>query len=128
MIKSAFEAICDRAQNVEVRYVCLMEKVPFYGGPEEGGWWGEDVNLVAFQECPSETVARELEARVVTLATELQVESKKEYGNQCIRELEWLEARGLDSDFLPEPDGPTEYCVLVTQGIPQNVRGNREYS
>jgi hypothetical protein len=35
--------------------------------------------------------------------------SKKQHNKQLSDSLEWLEARGLDADFLPEPDGPSEY-------------------
>lgn len=127
-IQDAFNAVCDKAKNVETWHVVLMESVQFYGGPEEGGWYGTDSHVIAFQEFPSQELADAAADKVRLLAEELSQQSKKEYGDQCLRELDWLDARGLEADYLPEPDGPASYYVTVSQGIPENRRGDRQYS
>lgn len=126
--QAAFEAVCKEAKPAEGFYVCLMESVPFYGGPEEGGWWGRDTHLVAYQHYPTEEQADAAVKQVEKLAKELSDESRKDFGEQCLREMEWLNARGLDADFLPEPDGESEFYVLKCEGLPEESRGCRQYS
>jgi hypothetical protein len=101
--------------------------VPYYGSPEEDGWWGRNTYVVAFKEYPTEELAQAAAEQVRKLAKELTDRSRCEYGEHCLREMEWLEARGLDVDFLPEPNGPSEYSVWVTNKIPQNNYGFRHY-
>lgn len=62
-IEAAFDAICTEAQRTDQWYVCLMVSVPFYGGPEEGGWWGEDSHCVKFQCFPTEDMAEQVKER-----------------------------------------------------------------
>lgn len=126
-VEAAFHAVCKEAITPDRWYVALMEKHPYYGGPEEGGWWGTDTYVVAFEQFPTEELAREAAEKVEKLAYELGEEAHKEHGEQCLRELDWLEARGLDADWLPEPDGPSEYFVTVSSGIPEERRGCRHY-
>lgn len=126
-LEHAFHEVCNKAIKCEGCYVALMERVPFYGGPEEGGWWGTDTNVVAYQHFPSEELAHAAADRVRELAEKLSVEAKREYGQQCLREMEWLDARGLDADYLPEPDGEREYYVTVTDELPTPSYGCRHY-
>jgi len=128
-IRQAFETICNEATESTNWYVSLVEKISYYGGPEEGGWWGNDIELIAFQQYPSEELANAAAEKIKTLAEELTTQAQAEYGQHCLDSMEWLEARGLDADFLPEPDGPSEYSVRVTEGEPaQPSRGCRQYS
>jgi hypothetical protein len=108
-------------------YVTLMERVPFYGGPEEGGWWGEDHRIVAYQAFSTEEAAQAAFNGVQTLAAELSAEARTEFGKRCLRESAWLEARGLDDNFLPEPDGDSEFYVLMSEGLPEESHGSRHY-
>lgn len=126
-IKQAFHAAIENAKAPEQWYVALMEESQYYGGPEEGGWWGTDTHLVAFAEFQREDDARNAAKDVQELAEELEAECRKEHGKQCLREMEWLEARGLDADFLPKPDGPTTYHVVVSNGLPRERFGSRHY-
>jgi hypothetical protein len=105
-----------------------MEKAPYYGGPEEGGWSGEDHIVVAYQEYPSKELAEKEKEKIESLAEEFNQEERRGYGDHCLRTMEWLEQKGLDADFLPEPDGPSEYYVMVTNTIPQNSYGSRQWS
>jgi hypothetical protein len=126
-IHDAFFQVCKEAINTEEWYVSLMQHEQYYGGPEEGGWWGTDTHVVAFKVYPSEQLADDAKTLIAKLAEELTIECQKEHGQQCLREMDWLEARGLDADWLPEPDGPTRYSVIVSQGIPEETRGPRHY-
>jgi hypothetical protein len=87
--------------------------VPFYGGPEEGGWWGHDTVLEAYQQFPTKEAAEAAKLEVEKFASEMNGIRKREFGEYCLNSMEWLEARGLDADFLPEPDGETEYFVTI---------------
>ena len=126
-LHDAFHAVIDDAKAPEQWYVCLVELYQYYGGPEEGGWWGTDSCVVAYREFPTEKLAENAAEAVRKFAYELESQSYKEHGEQCLREMDWLDARGLDADYLPEPDGPSKYTVAVTQEIPETVRGSRHY-
>ena len=127
-ISQSFYTVCQSASLPESHYVSLYCKSQYYGGPEEGGWWGTDHHLEAFQEFNTIESANIAKAKIEILASELTVESRKEYGEQCLRETAWLDVRGLDDSFLPEPDGPDEYYVLVEERPGQREsRGCRQY-
>lgn len=126
--REAFFGICADAQPAKRSYVSLYMRKPFYGGPEEGGWWGSDVELVAYQECTNDIDAQAIYGQVTALAARLSREAKSGFNQQCARECEWLEARGLDADFLPEVDGEVSYFV-TTESRPgeQAYQGGRGY-
>lgn len=129
-LKSAFDEVCQDAIKMTEEsswYVVLMESCPFYGGPEEGGWYGNDQIVIGYQEFLTEEIASQIAERVRQLAEEMNIQAQTEYGNQCNRELDWCEKRGLDANYLPEPDGPSEYYVTVTNEIPHNSYGRRGY-
>jgi hypothetical protein len=126
-LQAAFETIVPDRREPEQWFVCLVESVPFYGGPEEGGWWGRDTNLVVFREYPTREAALHAADAIRTLAGDLEREERRNHGRQMLFEMEWLEERGLDADYLPEPDGPCEYSVVVTQELPVSTRGCRHY-
>jgi hypothetical protein len=67
-------------------------------------------------------------AKVEALAIELNEQARRDFGEQCLREMAWLEARGLDSDYLPEVDGESSYSV-VTEDVPGSMvsQGCRHY-
>lgn len=128
MIKEAFEKVTNDFVPASRYYLILIQDIPFHGGPEEGGWWGNDSVVVAYKEYVSEELAEEAKASVLALAEELNKEEKDQYGRQCLNEMEWLDNRGLDADYLPEPDGPSEYRVMISDSIPENSYGERSYS
>lgn len=123
----AFSVVLPEAEVQEEWTVCLMVEVPFYGGPEEGGWWGADTTCVAARVCFNKGEAERYAAQVRTLAEALTKEARERHGSHCLNEMDWLEARGLPADFLPEPDGEEQYFVLVCQGIPAPSYGGRRY-
>lgn len=126
-IQAAFESVIENAKTPEHWYVCLIQKIPYYGGPEEGGWYGEDTDVVAYAQYHNEELAQAAADKVKSLAKEMEAESQKEYGNQCLHEMEWLEARGLEANYLPEPDGPDSFYVWVGNELPAPSRGCRHY-
>lgn len=127
-IQEAFDRVLSDATAAETWYVALVEDRPYYGGPEEGGWWGHDTDIVAYKEFASEALARAAADAVEALAVELERDARAAHGRHCLDELDWLDARGLDADFLPEPDGPPIFRVVVTSKVPCATRGPRHYA
>lgn len=126
--KAAFEQICAEAKPAKSFYVSLYVEDPYYGGPEEGGWWGSDTNLVAYHECVSDEAAEAIRKQVEALAEKLSKDAKDAFGRHCADSMEWLEARGLDADYLPEPDGESRYWVAVeSRPGEHNSQGGRHY-
>ena len=127
-IKAAFFEVCTSPVETVGHYLSLYLNSPYYGGPEEGGWWGSDSSLVASQYFPTEEQAIEARDRASNLVKEMNDEARKDYGNQCRRELDWCEARGLEQSFLSEVDGEANYwlCVESTEGSQESI-GCRYY-
>lgn len=117
-IQAAFELICTERKEAKPFYVILVENVRCYGGPEEGGWWYDRHHLVEYQEYPTEEIASEVAEKVKEAAKELSEAARTGHGDLCLKQLEWLDARGLDADYLPENDGPAEYSVYVVDELP----------
>ena len=120
-LRDAFEFVCINAVKHEGIFVSIYRRSPFYGGPEEGGWWGEDVTLEAYQKfdfIPDAKLAIEAMRQAVENETEF---AKQAFNKQCSKECDWLEARGLDDDALPEVDGPDSYFIRL-----ETTRGSFE--
>lgn len=126
--REAFFTVCDDAKPAESHYLSLYVSVPYYGGPEEGGWWGSDTHLVAYKHFDTKEALEAAREKVEALAEELNQQAHREFGDRCLREMEWLEARGLDADYLPEVDGESSYSV-VTEEVPGSMvsQGCRHY-
>jgi len=126
---SAFKKVCADPERADEIFLSLYAREPFYGGPEEGGWWGADVVLVASQRFISENDARAAKERTDILVAKLSKQADRQYSERCRDECDWLDARGLDSEFLPEVEGPTKYFVIVEarRGEHESV-GDRYYS
>ena len=127
-IQAAFDLVLPDAQKPDGCFVSLYANVPYYGGPEEGGWWGNDVALVATQHFEYSSDAKTAQIKIDELAEQLSTRAKRAYGEQCLQETEWLEARGLDDDYLPEPDGELRYfTVTESERGSHNSTGVRHY-
>jgi hypothetical protein len=128
MISQAFFQVCDQHVHRNERYVTLYQREPYYGGPEEGGWWGSDTVMIATHSYPLESEAQAAKERVEQLCIGLRADAKREHGDKCKRELDWCEDRGLEPDYLPEVSGETDYFVAVeeTPGSGES-RGCRYY-
>ncbi len=127
-MQEAFTKVCSEAKKPEGCYVSLYCDRPFFGGHEEGGWWGSDTTLVAYQWYPTAEAAEAAVVSVKKYAEQKTAEAKRAYGEQCTRELEWLDERGLDSDALPEVNGEETFWVTneVLPGSHES-QGNRRY-
>jgi hypothetical protein len=117
-ITAAFDAICTEAKEPETWYVCLVSSYQRYGGPEDGGWWQTMNEIVKYQAFMSKELANSAAEKIKALAEELTANSRAEYGQHCLNQMDWLEARGLDADYLPENDGPDEFSVHVYDELP----------
>ncbi len=126
-MQSAFEQVCKDAKPAEGFYVTLMCESQRYGGPEEGGWPIVNTHVVAYQHFSTEEAANAAKTAVEKLARELQEQAQKAHGDYCLQSMEWLDERGLDADFLPEPDGPDTFFVVMSEGIPEEYRGPTHY-
>ena len=110
-------------------YVSLYLRVPFYGGPEEGGCWGEDVVLESYCEFPCTRLARGAMNGIKEEVEKMNSEAKRRYGEYCLSSMEWLDERGLDASYLPEVNGEESYfCVIERQVGSHACRGERVYS
>jgi len=127
-ISDAFHQVCNEAKVAGNFYVSLYSSQPYYGGPEEGGWWGSDTVLEAYQRFDSEEAAEAAREQVEALAAKMNREAKQRFGEQCLREMEWCDNRGVDYDYLPEPDGEESYFVTIEASPGEQSRqGCRHY-
>ena len=130
-VKAAFEQACVKAQPAQSNYVSLYVDLPFYGGPEEGGWYGSDTELVAYQECSNDVESKALSEKVQQLAEQLSREAKDRFNAMCAKQLEWVEEHDPmadASDYFPEPDGEERYWVAVETRPGSHIsRGSRYY-
>lgn len=128
-LREAFEQVVEERKQVpppETWVVVLWEDTQYYGGPEEGGWYGWDHQPVEYAVYQDEETAQAVAAKVQERARELSELSRRRYGERCLEELAWLEARGLDADYLPERD-QTHYHVSVDNEVPTARYGARHY-
>ena len=113
-LREAFHTVCSEALPPSpYRHLSLYIRTPFYGGPEEGGWWGTAVELVSTQEFQSEQAARAQLELVEELAQHQTHEAKLAWSDHCRLEIEQAERRGISPDELRETDGPVEYFVVL---------------
>lgn len=117
-LRAAFLTVCADAEPAKANYVSLYRIESYYGGPEEGGWWGRDYVHVASQKCASAEHAQSVRVNVEHLAAQLSKDARDGYLAGCAAECAWLEQRGLDADYLPEVNGEDSYAVFT-----EDVRG-----
>lgn len=115
--REAFRLVFPDAKQPEQWYVTLYRRCQQWGGPEEGGWYRTVCTVEEYGECLTERDAHAMAEAVERKAEELGRESRRQHGERCLREMEWCDARGLDADYLPEPDGPDEFFVRVEQQL-----------
>lgn len=129
-LQEAFDEVCTAAEHRDDIYVSIYERVSYYGGPEEGGWWGNDNVLRAWQSFPSRSVAEKHLERVIELAQKKTHEAVREWSEQCRRECDWCEDRGIDPADHPmgETDGPSDFFVVIEEDLGSSEhRGCRHY-
>ena len=117
-LAEAFALECPDAADTDPHYVALVASHQAYGGPEEGGWWYDVQHVEGYRLFANRRDAEAMAERIQATATELTAMARADHGRYCQATCDWLDARGLDANFLPEPDGPTEYSVLVCSELP----------
>lgn len=129
-LKQAFQQAIEESNRKKAGeyYVTLWEVQSYYGGPEEGGWWGHDYVPIEYSVFSTEEEAEAVKMKVQELAKQLSHQAKMAWGKQCQNELDFCDSRGLDYDSLPETNGPDEYSVTVSQEPPSASYGARGYS
>ena len=130
MIELAFAEICKEAvDTVQGFYVTLWREEPYYGGPEEGGWWGRNLIPVAYQRFATEDAAHAAYNAVRKLADELTADAQRDHGDRCIAQLEFCEERGIDDSdsVFGHDDGAESYYVTVDNKLPEPMFGPRRY-
>jgi len=129
-IFAAFNAIVESPIPCRRHFVVLWEHRPFYGGPEEGGWWGADELPVSYCATSTEVEAVELRLRIMELAKDITKQAQEEYEATCSHQLQWCEDRNIYdcNSIFGEVDGPIRYYVTVTDELPNARFGERHYS
>ena len=130
-IQAAFNEVCAGAKQAERAFVSLYESIPYYGGPEEGGWWGSDTVLRAYKSVPDADTAGHLLEKCKALAEKMGEDSRKRYGQKCADELDYCEARLIDDSnaVFGEVDGPSKFFVVVETRLGSfEHEGDRHYS
>lgn len=132
-IKAAFDKVVADAVEANASYVSLYVSLPFYGGPEEGGWYGSDTELVEYRRCTNDEEAQALREAVLKMSETLNEEARQRFNEEMARQLEWVEEHDPLCDdanvYFPEPDGEERYWVAVENRPGSMVsQGDRCYS
>ena len=94
----AWNEIIEDSEVAQECYLCLYEQVPYYGGPEEGGWWGYLNILKEYCKCSSHEAAEMLSNKLREHCEQLNKESKIADSDDCLRHIERADRRGEDVD------------------------------
>jgi len=129
-IFNAFMSALPDATLAKPHYIVLWKRTPFYGGPEEGGWWGNDETPVAYHRVSTLEAAEELRKQIEAEAAAHTAEASRAHGEACLNQLAYCEARGIDdsNSVYGEDDGAESYYVTVQEEVPEASRGDRHYS
>ena len=130
MIEVAFAEICKEAvECVRGHYVVLWNRQSYFGGPEEGGWWGSNDIPVAYQRFVTEEAANAAWDAVTELAEKMTADASHAHGRGCLSQLAWCEERGIDdsNSVFGEDDGSESYYVTVQTELPEASYGPTNY-
>jgi len=109
-------------------YVTLWRIESYYGGPEEGGWWGENHLVESVTQFDNEADAEAYATRIDNDIRTRSREAETAWANGCRAECEWADARGLDvNDAFPETDGPDTYSCTIGTEPPTDSYGPDHY-
>lgn len=127
-IQEAYQQVCkDAVKPTDGVWLTLYCSYPFYGGRKADRWWGQDTVVVKESKFfQFNDKAEKTKVLVDQTATDMNILAKRAYGSRCLEECQWLDERGLDPDYFPEPDGEERYFVVIEseQGA-QEQRGDR---
>ena len=125
MIQAWNEIMAD-AQEAEECIVSMYSIEPYYGGPEEGGWWGTLYILREYVRCSNREAAESLRTKLQERCSQLNYEAKIADGEHCLRQIERADARGLDVDDYGY-DGPSSYNVIIEKFPGENQVTERSH-
>lgn len=112
MMIQAWNEIMEDAEEAEACIVSLYNVERYYGGPEEGGWWGNLYILKEYVRCSNRVAAERLQEKLQQRCIELNKEEEKLDAELCLRHCERAYARGEDVDDYGY-DGPSSYSVFI---------------
>ena len=122
----AWNEIIEDSEVAQECYLSLYENVPYYGGPEEGGWWGYLQILQKYCKCASRQQAEMLREKLHTHCEELTQEAKKADGEDCLRHMERADQRGEDVND-DGYDGPSTYYMIIESMPGQHQNTTRSH-
>lgn len=128
-LDEAFWELCAEAEVPKRAYVSLYRVYSWYGGPQEGGWWGQTIILEGTMLCRTEQEAHDRAEAVEKYAYEKTQEANKAWSKQCLKECENAWDRGMEpEDLYDEVDGPDEWFVCVEEVAgSQSRESSRQY-
>lgn len=121
--QDAFYQLCQDATKIEERerrYVSLYREVQYYGGPEEGGWWGTDMVLESYYRCTHAEQAEQVAEQVQKLADQMTEDARRAHNEHAAAQVDYCESRGIDdidAFYGREEDGPDAWHV-ITESYP----------
>lgn len=128
IIEEAWNKVVEDATKAEECYVVLFCDRPFYGGPEEGGWWGTDRLVLSYRRCSTIDEAEAILAKMDEEVKNLNREAEMDHGYLCLAQCERADALGVEVEYLyGEDSGANRYRATITQEVPQDYYGNRYY-
>ena len=118
-IHDAFDAIVNDATPAKGVYLTLYHTEQWYGGPEEGGWYGTTTKVVKYKQFSTREAAEAVYEQVHDLAEKLTEDAKQEHDRAMLAECEWCDRRGIDPADHPagEPDGPDNFTVHIEEEL-----------
>jgi hypothetical protein len=110
-------------------WVSLYAIEPFYGGPEEGGWWGKDQRLVWWKAYSNKHEAEQTMRKIEAFIKMFNSIERTNWYIQCEKELDIADAIGMNVNRLfGETSGPMEYECFVEENLGSNENhGSRLY-
>lgn len=112
-------------------FVSVYSRHRYYGGPEEGGWYGTDVTLNSHYRVADRDSAERLK-RALEGSTKIEDKAERlKWARKMAQELDDAELRlgaHWEEGLLPEPDLPFTYLVYIETGLGSHAsRGPRHY-
>lgn len=127
-VADTFFEVCEKpSQTHNGFFLSLYRKEVWFGGTEEGGWNGETHRVQASQRFKTHEEAEAASKVVEDKAEALTEGSKRGFNEHCAAQCDWLEARGLDSDYLADPGGPDSFYVMIEERVGQYNRKDDPY-
>ena len=128
IIERAWDRVVEDATKAEGCYVVLFCDRPYYGGPEEGGWWGTDNLVVSYRRCSTQEEAEAILTKMDEEVKNLNREADLDHGHLCLAQCARADAMGVEVESLyGEDSGSLRFRATITQELPRDYYGNRFY-